>query len=233
MKYLRFDILSAVLLAVVFAGCSEPHQEPPLEQMELTARFFKSIENRRSDTAIRQAQKLLSLAPDASYIHSLISIQEANDTIVAAQNALDRGDIDQAVEIVRAGRRKHADNATFTEVYPKISQLRNAKKLFAALSRAKNASAMRGARIAAKAGLSMNLTPELEKFLLDYEARGTKLAAKEKADAAAKEKAAKKAAAVAKADEQKRRISEKKFSQETAKKSAEGERLRRDNKFPQ
>ena len=233
MKYLNLNILGVMLAGLFFAGCNEPHKAPPLEQMELTARFFNSIRNRRSDAAIRQANKLIALDPDASYISSLISIQEANDTIADAQKALNKGDINKTIEIVRAGRRKHADNATFAEVYPKVSQLRNAQKLFLAMSRAKNASAMRGARIAAKAGLSMNLTPELEKFLIEYEARGTKLAAKEKADAAAKELAAKKAAAKAAADEKQRKISEKKFSHETAEKSAEGERLRRDNKFPQ
>lgn len=233
MKYLNLNILGAILAGLFFAGCNEPHKAPPLEQMELTARFFNSIRNRRSDAAIRQANKLLAIDPDATYISNFIAIQEANDTIAEAQKALNNGDINKTVEIVRAGRRKHADNITFAEVYPKVSQLRNAKKLFQALSRAKNASAMRGARIAAKAGLSMNLTPELEKFLLEYEARGTKLAAKEKADAAAKERAAKRAAAKAAADEKQRKISEQKFSQETAKKSAEGERLRQNSKFPQ
>ena len=233
MKYLNFNIATAVLTAILFCACDKPHQAPPLEQMELTARFFKSIENKRSDAAVRQAQKLLSLDPDATYITNFIAIQEANDTIAAAQNALDRGDINKAVEIIRSGRRKHTENQTFSEVYPKVFQLRNARKLFKAMQRAKNASAMRGARIAAKAGLSMNITPELEKFLNAYETRGAKLAAAEKAQATAKEQAAKAAAKAAKAAEKKRKISEEKFSQETARKAAEGERLRQSNKFPQ
>ncbi len=228
----KFNIWAALLAAMIFCGCNEEHQAPPLEQMELTARFFNSVENQRADTAIRQAEKLLSLDPDASYIKNLIAIQQANDTIAAAQQALNGNDVQRAVEIIRAGRRKHSTNRTFSEVYPKVSQLRNAKKLFAALNKARNASAMRGARIAAKAGLSMNITPELEKFLSDYEARGTKLAAIEKAQAAAKERAAKAAAQAAKDAEQKRKISEKKFSQETASKAAEGERLRKNSKFP-
>ena len=232
MKYWKLNIWTALLAAITFCGCNEEHQPPPLEQMELTARFFQSVENQRADAAIRQAEKLLSLDPDASYIKNLIAIQQANDTITAAQQALNRNDVQRAVEIIRAGRRKHTGNRTFSEVYPKVSQLRNAQKLFTALKRAKNASAMRGARIAAKAGLSMNITPELEKFLSDYELRGTKLAAAEKAQAAAKERAAKAAAQAAKVAEQKRKLSEKKFSQETARKAAEGERLRKDNKFP-
>lgn len=233
MKHLNFNIIVLLLAAMLFCSCKKEHQVPPLEQMELTARFFKSVESSRPEIAIRQADKLLALDPDASYITSLLSIQEANDTVAAAQKALNRQDISGAVEIIRAGRRKHSNNRTFSEVYPKISQLRNAQKLFRALARAKNASAMRSARIAAKAGLSMNITPELEKFLAEYEVRGTKLAAKEKAEAAAKELAAKEEALKAQTAEKERRISEKKFSQETARKAAEGERARKDNQFPQ
>ena len=232
-KYLKFNIVSALFASVLFCSCSQEHQAPPLEQMELTARFFKSIENKWSDAAIRQADKLLTMDRDASYITSLIAIQEANDTVLAAQNALDEGNISRSIEIIRAGRRKHSNNRTFSEVYPKISQLRNAQKLFRALQRAKNASAMRSARIAAKAGLSMNITPELEAFLIDYEVRGKKLAAREKAAAVAKEQAAREAALAAKAAEKRRKITEEKFSQETARKAAEGERVRKNNQFPQ
>ena len=233
MKYFSFNILSVLLAAMAFCGCKKEHQVPPLEQMELTARFFNSIKNRHPEVAVRQANKLLMLDPDASYITSLIAIQEANDTILAAQKALDKRDINRALEIIRAGRSKYADNRTFSEVYPKISQLRNAQKLFRSMARAKNASAMRSARIAAKAGLSMNITPELEKFLTDYEMRGMKLAEREKREAAARELAARETALAAQVAEKERKISEEKFSQETARKAAEGERVRKDNQFPQ
>ena len=233
MKYFSFNILSVLLAAMAFCGCKKEHQVPPLEQMELTARFFNSIKNRHPEVAVRQANKLLVLDPDASYITSLIAIQEANDTILAAQKALDKRDINRALEIIRAGRSKYADNRTFSEVYPKISQLRNAQKLFRSMARAKNASAMRSARIAAKAGLSMNITPELEKFLTDYEMRGMKLAEREKREAAARELAARETALAAQVAEKERKISEEKFSQETARKAAEGERVRKDNQFPQ
>ena len=79
----------------------------------------------------------------------------------------------------------------------------------------------------------MNITPELEKFLTDYEMRGMKLAEREKREAAARELAARETALAAQVAEKERKISEEKFSQETARKAAEGERVRKDNQFPQ
>ena len=233
MKYLMCKIFAALLIAGIISGCGEPHRPPPMEHIELTARFFRSVENGQSETAIRQAKKIQALVPDSNYISTLVAIQEANDTIAAAQNALERSDITLALQIIRAGRRKHSSNRTFGEVYPKINQLRNAKKLFRALVRAKNSSAMRSAQTAARVGLSMNMTPELKQFLAEYESRGSAAAAKEKAAVLAAERAARKAALQAKIEEEKRKAAEKQFVQEVNRKSAEGERLRRNNQFPQ
>ena len=233
MKHLMYKIFAVSFAAVVLAGCGEPHRPPPMEHMELTARFFRSVENGQSETAIRQAKKIQTLIPDSSYISTLVAIQEANDTIGAAQSALERSDINQALQIIRDGRRKHSGNRTFAEVYPKINQLRNAQKLFRALVRAKNSSVMRSAQTAARVGLSMNMTPELKKYLEEYEVRSSKLAAKEKAAVAAAERAAKAAVDRAKLEEKKRKAAEQQFEREVNRKSGEGERLRRDNQFPQ
>ena len=64
--------------------------------------------------------------------------------------------------------------------YPKLVQLRNAEKLLIAMKNAKNASAMRGARIAARAGLSRNLTPQLRKYLQEYEKMEQRITDKER-----------------------------------------------------
>lgn len=224
--------ISAALLGIMFlAGCNEPHQPPPLDQMELTARFIRSIESGQADIAVRQGKKLLTIDPDAFYLADLIAVHEANDTIADIQNLIEQKKIDQAMQVVRDGRKKYRGNRTFNEIYPKVSQLRNTAKLFRALKRAKSSSAMRSARIAVQSGLSLNMTLELEKFLTDYEARGTAVANRERADILAAERAAREAARKSKIEEVKRRAAEKKFEQETARKSAEGERLRQNNKL--
>lgn len=233
MKRAFFYNMVCFAIAAVLCGCSEPHRTPPLEQMELTARFFRNVQANRSEQAIRQGKKLQMLMPDSSYISSLVALQEANDTIALVQEKIERGQINDALALIREGRRKHSGNRTFSQGYPKVFQLRNAEKLFRALPRAKNSSSMRGARIALRSGLSLNLTPELEKYLSDYELRGAALAAREKARVMAAERAAREAALKAKVDEKKRQANEARFVRETAEKTAEGERLRRENRFPE
>ncbi len=229
---LLINILPALVLAVLPAGCTDEHQSPPLEHMELTARFIDSVANNRSEVAIRQGKKLQAIDPDAHYITALTSIQETNDTVGEIQKLVEKGQVDEALQKVRIARRKHRNNRTINEIYPKVSQLRNAGKLFRSLKKARSSSAMRSARIAVQSGLSLNMTPELNDFLVAYEKRGISVAAKEKADILAAEKAAKKAALQSKLEDEKRRAAEKKFEKETAEKSAEGERLRNANQFP-
>ena len=233
MKNLFFNICAALIIAAAVTGCSDSHPAPPLEQMELTVRFFRSIENKQNDTAVRQARKLQALTPDAVYIDNLIVIQEANDTVIEIQKLIDQGDINQALQMIRKIRSQYRNNRTFNEVYPKISQLRNADRIFRGLQRAKNSTAMRSARIAAQSGLSLNMTPELERFLADYELRGAAVAAREKADTLAAERAAQEAVIKSRLEDARRKAAEKKFEKETAEKSAAGERLRRNNQFPQ
>lgn len=229
---LLINILPAFALIAFLTGCGEEHQTPPLEHMELTARFIDSIANGRSEVAIRQGRKLQAIDPDAHYISELTSIQETNDTVAAIQKSVENGKIDEALQSVRAARKKHRNNRTINEIYPKISQLRNAEKLFRSLKKARSSSAMRSARIAVQSGLSLNMTPELNSFLVTYEQRGNAVAAKEKADILAAEQAAKKAARQSKIEEAERRAAEKKFEKETAEKSAEGVRLRQESQFP-
>lgn len=233
MKNLTAYTLCTILALLFVSGCGDNHQPPPLDQMELTARFIRSVENGNTETAVRQGKKLLTLSPDAFYLAELIEIQEANDTVAEIQKLVNQGKIDQALQAVRNARRKYRTNRTFSEVYPQVSQLRNVSKIFRSLKRAKSSSAMRSARIAAQSGLSLNMTPELEKFLADYELRGAAVSARERADILAAERAAQEAALKIKQEETRRRAAEKKFEQETAKKSAEGERLRQKNQFPE
>ena len=231
-KSLFTYIFTGVMMLVLCSGCGNEHPAPPLEQMELTARFFRSIENKQNEVAVRQARKLQTLLPDAADIDQLTVILESNDTVIEIQRLIDKGNIVQALKLIREVRRKHRSNRTFNDVYPKISQLRTAERIFRGLKRAKSSSAMRSARIAAQAGLSLNMTPELERFLNDYELRGAAIAAKEKADILAAERAAQEAAIKSRLEDAKRKAAEKKFARETAEKSAEGERLRQNNQFP-
>lgn len=217
-------ILSALLLSA--AGCSKrKHRQPPLERADLTVRFFKSIREKKSDLAVRQGRQLIAIDPSAEYIRDLISLQQSNDTIISAQKMVDQGKISDALKLVRENSKKYSDNHTLSDAYSRLLQLRNAERLLRAMSRARNSSSMRGARIAARAGLSLNMTPQLERFIVEYEKRETALAAQEKAQTRKAERAAKLAAEQAKLEDVKRKAEDKKFAAESAKKIAEGERV--------
>ena len=224
----RIVILTIALCALLLslAGCAKrKHRKPPLERADLTVRFFKSIREKKSDLAVRQGRQLIAIDPSAEYIRDLISLQQSNDTIISAQKMVDQGKISDALKLVRENSKKYSDNHTLSDAYSRLLQLRNAERLLRAMSRARNSSSMRGARIAARAGLSLNMTPQLERFIVEYEKRETALAAQEKAQTRKAEKAAKLAAEQAKLEDVKRKAEDKKFAAESAKKIAEGERV--------
>ncbi len=225
-KIILYFTFPALLLSL--CGCKKPHPKPPTERVALTVRFFRSISSGDSAAAVRQGRKLYALAPEQDYILRLISIQESNDAVDNAQKLIRQGRINEALPVVAAAVKQYPHNRMLVSSYPQIIQLRNAEKLLAAMARAKNASAMRGARIAAQAGLSRNITPELRNFIDDYRKKENAATEAERAKALAAEKLAdadaRKAAEAAKL----RAADEKIFQRTTAEKSADGERARQE-----
>ena len=213
---------------LTWCGCKKPHPKPPTERLALTARFFRSIASSDSAAAVRQGRKLYALAPEQDYILRLISIQESNDAVANAQNLIRQGRINEALPIVAAAVKQYPHNRMLVSSYPKISQLRNAEKLLSAMNRAKNGAAMRGARIAARAGLSRNITPELQNFLDEYRKKENATTRAERAQALAAGKLADADARKAAEAEKLRAADEKIFQHATAEKSAKGERARQE-----
>jgi hypothetical protein len=79
-------LLAASLL--ITAGCAKPHPEPPRERSELVLRFFRSIQQKNPQTAVRQGKKLEPQMHDKMLIRSLITIQQSNTYLYNAQQAL-------------------------------------------------------------------------------------------------------------------------------------------------
>lgn len=213
---------------LTWCGCSKPHQEPPTERLALTVRFFRSIASRDSAAAVRQGRKLYALAPDQDYILRLINVQESNDAVDNAQKLIRQGRINEALPIVAAAVKQYPHNRMLVSSYPKIIQLRNAEKLLAAMERAKSASAMRGARIAARAGLSRNMTPALQKHLDEYRKKENAATEAERKQTLATEKLADSDARRAAEAAKLRAADDKIFQKSAAEKSAAGERARQE-----
>ena len=227
MRKILTSLLALPLLAAV--GCQKPRSKtPPIGRLALTVRFFQSIAAKDTNAAVRQGEKLYAADPKQEYILQLVSIQESNETVAQAQKLIRTGKIAQALPLVTEAIKQYPNNRMLAASYPKISQLRNAEKLFIAMKNARNASAMRGARVAARAGLSRNLTPALEKYLDAYERREQLVGKREQETIEKAGKRAENDAKAVKAADTKRAESDRKFQQSTSQKTAEGERVRRE-----
>ena len=112
-----------------------------------------------------------------------MTIHESNVFLRRAQKALNSGDVNGSLKILDEGKRRYPDNRTLSVCYSKVTQLRNAKKLIAAMENAKSSAAMSASLTAATTGLGANMTPDLARYFKEYEARITAVAAKERREA--------------------------------------------------
>ncbi|MBR2344574.1 MAG: hypothetical protein IKA71_02165 [Lentisphaeria bacterium] len=215
-------------LVLFFCGCGKEHKAPPTQKLELTVRFFRSIAKKNSVAAVQQGRKLYALDPKQDYILRLISIQESNESVFNAQTLIRQGRIQEALPIIASAAKQYPENRMLVSAYPKLVQLRNAEKLLIAMKNAKNASAMRGARIAARAGLSRNLTPQLRKYLQEYEKMEQRITDKERQHTLDANVNAKQDIKKAQQAAVERVANERFYQQQTAEKHAEGEDVRRE-----
>lgn len=171
-----------LLLLLVSSGCSE-HREPPLERMELVSRFFRSVRNGDFESAARQGRKLYAMDQNNSFLLHLVTIHESNVFLRRAQKALNDGDVAGALKILEEGRRRYPENRTLGMYHSKVSQLRNAKKLLAAMEKANSSAAMSASLTAAATGLGGNTSPELSEYFKAYEKRIASVAERERGEA--------------------------------------------------
>ena len=227
-KLTTIPFLVILTVITISGGCSKPRKPLQMERLALTVRFFESISEKNSAAAVRQGKKLYAINPSQEYILRLTSIQESNDAVKNAQNLIRQGRINEALPIVALAVKQYPDNRTLVTTYPKLIQLRNAEKLLKAMDQAKNSSAMRGARIAAKAGLSRNITPLFQQYLDSYEKREKALAQKEKENIIASGKAVDQASVQAEKDDINREKVNREFSKKIEILSQKGEQMRKD-----
>lgn len=172
----------AALLSLCVFGCSE-HREPPLERMELVSRFFRSVRTGDFESAARQGRKLYEMDRNNSFLLHLVTIHESNVFLRRAQKALNGGDVEGALKILAEGRRRYPENRTLGIYETKVIQLRNARKLIAAMEKAKSSAAMSASLTAATTGLGVNTSPELAAYFKEYEKRIAVVAERERREA--------------------------------------------------
>ncbi|MBR2373634.1 MAG: tetratricopeptide repeat protein [Lentisphaeria bacterium] len=162
-----FFLLFPVLLYLA-AGCSREVPPPPVERNDLVVRFFRSLRNSDGEAAAVQGEKLYAFDKRNYFLLDLVAIQQANGCIAAAQQHLNSGNLDSAIQVIRDGLRRFPNNRELHKQYDRLRKLRHAEKLFIAIRSAPNPAAMNSALIAARTNLSGIDSPRLKKFFADY-----------------------------------------------------------------
>jgi len=173
---------AALALSIGATGCSE-HREPPRERIDLVSRFFNSVRIGDFAAAARQGRKLYDMDRNNSFLLHLVTIHESNAFLRQAQKSLNDGDVAGALRTLEEGRRLYPENRTLSMYYSRLSQLRNAKKLLAAMEKANSSAAMSASLTAAATGLGANMSPELAAYFRRYEARIAEVAERERKEA--------------------------------------------------
>jgi hypothetical protein len=177
-------LIAAAVSAALLSGCGRKstRKAPAFERMELVSRFFDSVRHERFSEAANQGRKLYDMDRNNEFLLHLITIHESNDFLRKAQEELNSGNVDAALRVLDQGSRKYPENRTLRMYRTKVSQLRNAKSLIAAMNSAKGEAAMSAALTAAETGLGTNMSPKLAAYFKNYETKIKKAAvASEKA----------------------------------------------------
>ncbi|MBE6356255.1 MAG: hypothetical protein E7058_03980 [Lentisphaerae bacterium] len=193
----------------------------------MVVRFFKSVENKNSDSAVIQGKKIFALDETQNHVATLVSIQESNSTIADAQFYLVRGKIANAQKVIEKSRHIYPDNDVLKRSAIKLAELRNAEKYFSAMDNARGSAAMSDAREMTETGLSENMTPELIEYLRQYELREKAVAQKEQINTQAAMEAATQAAEKAKAADALREQENLRMHQELNQLAQKSESMRR------
>ncbi len=173
---------AALTAVMVFsAGCGRNHPAPPMERSELVLRFFKSMESGDAVAASEQGMKLRAMDSGNEYLLQLIAIQQSNSYLKRAQESLNNGDADGALQILEEGIRAYPMNGTLKQARREVRGLRNVPALLAHLRQARGggAAAMQAALNAAETGLPTRLTPAIEEYLRKYREEAAAKAAAE------------------------------------------------------
>ena len=166
-------LVAAAVLSVGLTGCAKKstRKAPAFERMELVSRFFDSVRHERFSDAANQGRKLYDMDRNNEFLLHLITIHESNVFLRKAQEELNSGNVEAALQVLDQGSRKYPENRTLRMYRTKVSQLRNAESLIAAMKNAKGEAAMSAALTAAETGLGTNMSPRLAAYFKNYEAK--------------------------------------------------------------
>lgn len=135
----------AVILTVGICGCGDSEvPDPPVARSELVARLFDALKTGRLDEARSLTEKLQALDNGNVALAELKSRIIANGYVLRCQRELDAGRPEQALAIVREGRKAyplHPFLRVLEEELARLTELRDAAQSLAAAQTAGELSA--------------------------------------------------------------------------------------------
>ena len=219
-----FCIVSTLL--AVTAGCEKPHRKANFENLELTADFFASAEQRDAATAARRAERLQIISRDTAGLENIVAVLQSSEALKAADKLLQKNDVYGAAARIVAELKKYPDNQLLQQAHLQLTQLGNVNLYFQAMyaARRRGELAMRDALKAAETGTEKIRTPKLDKFFAEYGAEIRKLQAEGHQGSRDRERSAEREKLQAKIDEENLRSENIAFDSEVEKLIAEGEK---------
>ena len=165
---MRYLLLLAGLCCLPVGGCRRAVPAPPVERNDLVVRFFRSLRSSGGEAAAMQGEKLYQMDKRNYFLLKLISIQQANGCILAAQEHLNSGRLEEAIGEMEKGLERFPENTVLRKQLGLLRKLRHAEKLLMAMRTAPNPTAMNSALMAARAGLDGIDSPGLREYFQNY-----------------------------------------------------------------
>ena len=131
MKKTFISILLGIA-ALMLTGCSDSEvvpPDPPLGDIQLLARMFRSMQSQDYIAAVEQFKKYRMTNGENLMFDNISAALSSNRVVAEAQQMLDKGNLQSALEIIRHGKLANPLNTDIDKAYSKllfIEELNNA-----------------------------------------------------------------------------------------------------------
>jgi len=142
-----YRLLPMLLLAAfLITGCEKKRvADPPTARAELTTRLYDALQDKRYEEALAIIDKLLASDPDDVDLLEMQIRVTANMHTVQIQQAVDDGDLDKALQLLREARKKHPAIRQFLDMEEEITALTELRDAAGTLANAKTIPELRKA----------------------------------------------------------------------------------------
>lgn len=139
------EILFLAGLLFLTVSCRQEPERPPIprNRSELLLRLFDNLQQKNYPAALAQIEKLEAESPDSGYLKELRELLTVNACIAEAQTALNKGDLNKAIQTVATARNKLPFNRQLEAAEEDLTLLRRISNNIDELGRARSSEDLR------------------------------------------------------------------------------------------